>query len=77
MVRIEAFLCNVEVVYYAGVKCSENKNKKVMVIIIKRDYLCLVAVPDLFVKTEHIYAVLLFPHRPVVRRGIILQCIPK
>ncbi len=30
MVKIEAFLCNVEVVYYAGVECSENINKKVI-----------------------------------------------
>jgi hypothetical protein len=28
MVKIEAFLCNVEVVYYAGVEGSENINKK-------------------------------------------------
>jgi hypothetical protein len=30
IVKIEAFLCNIEVVYYAGVECSENINKKVI-----------------------------------------------
>jgi hypothetical protein len=30
MVKIEAFLCDVEVVYYAGVEGSETINKKVI-----------------------------------------------